>query len=125
MVFAMIMMFREGSRDKLIQKGFTNMRESTGTFPATIARRANVNGSVLENNTGADNVREIIDNDISSYEKSWNKYLQLPVVSSQRVVIYRNLEATYSYVGYGHVDLGYIDEGSASGDVPEEDMSKH
>ena len=39
MVFAMIMMFRDGSRSKLIQRGFVSQNEKTHQFPMTLSRK--------------------------------------------------------------------------------------
>ena len=47
MIFAMIMMFRDGSRAKLIQRGFTSYQEKNHVFPMTLSRVRNIEDDVL------------------------------------------------------------------------------
>ena len=108
MIFAMIMMFRSGSQNKLIQKGFVSRQEKTGKYPASLYRTDVFRGGDVEK---MDNVADSISSSIGAYEKSWNQYLELPVIGNQRLVIYRNLSGIFSYRGTGHIDVGFLEDG--------------
>ena len=109
MISAMIMMFRNGSELKLIQKTFVKQREVKGEFPAYVNRSDVVSYTEVEE-AGNQNKLDYIDEKIESYHKSWNKYIQLPELATQKVIYYKNLEVEYSYHGKGHVDIGYMED---------------
>ena len=119
MSFAMIMMFRDGSERKLIQKGFHRQREASGIFPAKIERSDGIHVEDIEACKDGKGLIDLIDKTLSSYENSWNKYLNIPVVASQRIVCYKNHEVTFSYRNDGHIDIGYLESNSG------EDLSEH
>ena len=116
MIFSLMMMFRDGSRMKLIQRGFTKQYESTALFPATIIRESNIQGEDIGDDPAA-----VIDKEISAYENSWKKYLDIPVVSTQRFVYYKAVEAEYSYRKGKHIGIGYLEDGMGNGT----DISEH
>ena len=105
MIFALMMMFRDGSCMKLIQKGFTNQYEQSGGYPASIERTSTIKPNAIE-----DNPEEVVEKNIVSYEDSWRKYLDLPVISSQRYVGFRGIEGEYSYRDAGYIGFGYIED---------------
>ena len=112
MVFAMIMMFRDGSRSKLIQRGFVSQNEKTHQFPMTLSRKGILRASVFEELSETERAVDVIDKDIQAYEASWDKYMQLPIVGSQRIVSYENISVDYPlYNKNGHLDLCYMEEG--------------
>ncbi len=113
MIAAMIMMFREGSRNKLIQRGFIDKQARTETFPAYLFRNGIIKDSDLEEVVKDGDPTEYISGILDSYEESWNKYLGIPKVSAQRYVYYRNLEALFSYRGDGYLSLGYFDNNAS------------
>ena len=117
MISAMIMMFRNGSELKLIQKTFVKQREVKGEFPAYVNRSDVVSYTEVEE-AGNQNKLDYIDEKIESYHKSWNKYIQLPELATQKVIYYKNLEVEYSYHGKGHVDIGYMED-STDGSMSE------
>ena len=92
MIFAMIMMFREGSRAKLIQRGFTSYQEKNLKFPMTLYRQGTVKVGDIDKLSEEAKVTDFIAKDMDAYESSWNKYLDLPIVNTQRIVSYRNAE---------------------------------
>ena len=122
MIFAMIMMFREGSRAKLIQRGFTSYQEKTHQFPMTLYRQGAIRLNDIEALSEDAKIVDYITKDEEAYEASWNKYINLPIVDTERIVTYRNAECEYSYGGKGHIDMGYI-EGGLGG--KEADLSAH
>lgn len=124
MIFAMIMMFRDGSRMKLIQRGFSKQQEQTQRFPAYLYRSDVVKGTELVDLPDEQRNTKTITDRMKSYEDSWNKYLELPVLSSQRIIYYRSVDAEFSFHGSGRISFGCIDDGLLSDDDPE-GWSKH
>ncbi len=112
MVFALMMMFRDGSRMKLIQRGFTSEYEVSGEFPATLTRDGKINGEAL-----GEDVSGTITNTLKSYEDSWNKYLEIPVIASQRLVYFTGSEAEYSYHKGKSLGFGYLEDGLKEGGI--------
>ena len=122
MIFAMIMMFREGSRAKLIQRGFTSYQEKNLKFPMTLYRQGTVKVGDIDKLSEEAKVTDFIAKDMDAYESSWNKYLDLPIVNTQRIVSYRNAECEYSYGEKGHIDITYMEEGLGGTGA---DLSEH
>ena len=115
MIFALMMMFRDGSRMKLIQRGFTQQYEQDTHYPATLNRESSIKPTALE-----DNPQTVVEKNITSYESSWKKYMELPVVSSQRFVYFKGLEGEYSYRDAGYISFGYLEDvskGENSSDI--------
>ncbi len=103
-VFGVIMMLRKGSLDRLIQSEFKARYEETGKYPAVISRTGT---QVLDDSKPA--VDSVLAN-ANSYESSWDQYLDLPVLSTQRVIWMKGRRALFSYRGEsGYLDLGYLD----------------
>lgn len=111
MVFTMIMMFREGSRAKLIQKGFTSRQEKTHEYPMVLYRQGTIKAPTLEGLSESESFTDYINSDISAYENTWEKYMKLPIVGTQRIVSYRNIEGDFTYPAKGHLDICYMEEG--------------
>lgn len=106
MIFAVMMMFRDGSRMKLIQRGFTKQYEETGSFPASIFRESNINPDAM-----GDSSDKTISDDLNAYENSWKKYIDAPVLASQRFVYYKAIDAKYSYRKAKSIAIGYLEDG--------------
>ena len=103
-VFGVIMMLRKGSLDRLIQSEFKSQYEKTGTFPALISRTGT---QVLDDSKPA--IDFVMEN-VEGYESSWDQYLELPVLASQRIIWMKGRRALFSYRGEsGYLDLGYLD----------------
>ena len=68
MIAAMIMMFREGSRNKLIQRGFIDKQARTETFPAYLFRNGIIKDSDLEEVAKDGDPTEYISGILDSYE---------------------------------------------------------
>lgn len=107
-IFAVMMMFRSGSQNKLIQKGFVASQEKTGTYPASLYRDDAVRAAEVEK---MENVADSVSGIAQAYENSWNQYLELPIIGNQRCTYYRNLAGIYSYRGAGHIDVGFLEDG--------------
>ncbi|MCR5227416.1 MAG: ABC transporter permease [Eubacterium sp.] len=122
MIFAMIMMFREGSRAKLIQRGFTSYQEKTHKFPMTLYRQGSIKLADIEALSEDAKVTDLFTKEEEAYEASWNKYINLPIINTERIVTFRNAECEYSYGGKGHIDFGYIEEGLGGTGA---DLSEH
>ena len=102
-VFGVIMMLRKGSLDRLIQSEFRDSYEKTDTYPAKITRE----GSVKPD---ASKAVEAALSDMKSYEDTWDKYLELPVVGEQRFLWMKGRRTMFSYRGEeGFLDLGVLD----------------
>ena len=110
MVFAMIMMFRNGSELKLIQRSFVKQREITGKFPAAVHKVEVIDFNEIDEQAGDASYTDYINKKINSFRNSWNKYIQVPEVASQCEVYFKNLEVEFSYHGRGHVDVGYMSD---------------
>ena len=82
MVFAMIMMFRDGSCNKLIQRGFTSQREVTKKYPMTISWTGEVLKNELSELPENTSCMDYIVEDIEAYENTWHKYLEYPEIKS-------------------------------------------
>lgn len=122
MIFAMIMMFRDGSRAKLIQRGFTSYQEKTHKFPMVLYRAGALTLKEIEDIPAEQKTTDYISDDIKAYEESWKKYIDLPIVNTERLVTYRNVKADYSYGTEGNVDIGYLEEGLGGSGA---DFSEH
>ena len=101
----LIVMFRTGSLNKLIQKNFVTQYEETKRFPAVISRTAAIDEKADERKL------EDIISAMDSYENSWKKYLAIPLVASQRLVYMKGFKAEPSYRGKPtSFDIGYMNE---------------
>ena len=109
MSFSMIVVFRDGSDRRLIQRGFSEQRGETGEYPARLKRSGDLRDAELMELGEEKSVTAFVDETMDAIEEPWNQRLRLPVVSSQRAAYYRNLEAVYSYGGLARLDLGYLD----------------
>ena len=109
MVFSMMMMFKDGSDRKLIQKGFVEQREETGIYPAGLMREELIPERDLAGLSASEKLTERADALLDATETAWNGTLKIPEIMNQRVVYYRNLEAEFSFRGSGRVELGYLD----------------
>ena len=108
MVFAMIMMFRSGSEQKLIQRGFISQNEKTKSYPATVSKSELVRFDEMKERSGDGSLTDYVDQKVESFHNSWNKYIPLPEVAAQKLVYFKNLDVEFSYHGRGHVDMGYM-----------------
>ena len=99
MIFAMIMMFRDGSRMKLIQRGFIKQQEQTQRYPAYLYRSDVLKGTELVDLPDDQRNTKTITDRMKGYEDSWNKYMDIPVISSQRIYYYNSVDAEFSYRG--------------------------
>ena len=118
MIFAMIMMFRDGSRAKLIQRGFTSYQEKNHVFPMTLSRVRNIEDDVLFELPDDARITDYLAEDMASYENSWDKYIDLPIVASQRIYVYKSAEVAFAYGGKRHVDLVSMEEGLGGAGEP-------
>ncbi|MCR5213019.1 MAG: ABC transporter permease [Eubacterium sp.] len=111
MIFAMIMMFREGSERKIIQKSFTESREMTGLYPASLCKEGVVESEELvalpEGTRFVDHITDVM----NKKEKNWEAKAGIPCIASQRIVMYQSLETKYSFRGSGHLNVGYMEDG--------------
>ena len=81
-VTSLIMMFRNGSLNKLIQSSFiTSYEKNNSKYPATLSRLEEI-----EYKPNTDMVK-LATESMDSYEKSWEDYLELPVISYQRLLM--------------------------------------
>ena len=124
MVCSMIMLFRGGSLDKLIQTGYVTQCERRGVFPAAIGEECTLHTAELhgipdesekDDAETAETVEtavgmELIEKQIAAIEKNWKTRIKLPIVAAQRIVHFRGIKAEYSYRGKGYVGIGYIDD---------------
>ncbi|MCR5339217.1 MAG: ABC transporter permease [Lachnospiraceae bacterium] len=123
MVCSMIMLFRGGSLDKLIQGGYISQCERTGKYPASIREEsvihtAQLQGIAEESEEEKDAGQpvetavgmELVEKQIDAIEKNWKAKLSIPVVAAQRIVHCRSIKAEFSYRGNGYVGIGYIDD---------------
>lgn len=122
-VAALVIMFRTGSLNKLLQRNFVAKYEESGRFPAILSRVAVIDNkyNMHENEPGDDSVADEMTDDetdktdiyeiMSGYEASWSKYLDIPMVSKQRMIYMRGFKAVPSFRGNSlTVDIGYMDE---------------
>ncbi|MBR1599331.1 MAG: ABC transporter permease [Lachnospiraceae bacterium] len=101
---SLIMMFRTGSLNKLIQKGFVTEYEETGKFPAVLSRV-----SAVDIEAAGCDIEDIID-EMNSYETSWHKYLDVPMIDKQHLLYMKGFKAEPSYRGSTMTfDIGYMD----------------
>lgn len=101
---SLIFMFRVGSLNKLIQKNFVTKYDETGRFPAVLSRVAAVDTENVSDSTD-------ILGEISAYENSWSRYLDVPMVSKQQLVYMRGFKAEPSFRGSSlTLDIGYIND---------------
>ena len=119
MVFAMMMMFRDGSCNKLIQRGFTHQREVTKKYPMILKRHGTIKEDALKELSEDTSRTDFTLDNIKAYENSWEKYIHAPVVSTQRIIDYKNVECEFAYSGKGHLDLVYMESGTG------ESLSEH
>nr|MCR5283335.1 hypothetical protein [Lachnospiraceae bacterium] len=121
MVCSMIMLFRGGSLDKLIQKGFIAQNERNGKFPATLYEEdvihyADLQGIWDEKTEDSEEASEdavgmeLIQKRIDQIEKNWKTNVRLPIVAAQRIAHFRGFNAEYSYRGKGYMSIGYIED---------------
>ena len=103
-VFGVIMMLRKGSLDRLIQSEFRESYEKEQVYPATITRTS----TMRPDGSGA--VADVALESMKGYEDTWDKYLELPVVNTQRMLWIKGRRLSFSYRGEdGFLDFGYID----------------
>lgn len=125
---SLIMMFRTGSLNKLIQKGFITEYEETGRFPAVLSRV-----SAVDTKAAGCDIEGIID-EMNSYENSWHKYLDILMIDKQHLLYMKGFKAEPSYRGSTMTfDIGYMDTlnehidiiDSEENDIPENDIPKN
>ncbi len=103
-IFGVIMMLRKGSLDRLIQSEFVESYEKDGKYPAALTREGE-----LAPGDPASAVDEALAA-MEGYESTWDKYLGLPVVNTQRIVWMKGRRLSFSYRGDdGFLDFVYID----------------
>ena len=102
--FGVVMMLRKGSLDRLIQSEFRESYEKEGTYPAVITRTS------MMDPTGSEHAAEDALSELEGYESTWDKYLKLPVVNTQRILWMKGRRLAFSYRGEdGFLDFGYMD----------------
>ena len=109
-VFGVVLMLRKGSLDRVIQSEFVSANAETGEFPAALNR----SGDYLpEAGTPA---AEGVAQEMGSYESTWDKYLGIPVLSTQRIAWMKGRRAEFSYRGIdGYLDIGFYEGGYENG----------
>ncbi len=127
MICSMIMQFRGGSLNKLIQSGYTESREINQVFPTTVhyetALKAaeRLKDGVAEGYDGSD-TPELMEEIFEKLEANWKKRIPLPVVATQRMTYFREMVADYSYRGEGRLDVGYMEDTMLKNDA---EMEQH
>ena len=109
-VCSVIMLLRRGSIERLIQSEFTDYYEDKETFPCFLHRESRVD---LEETAGQGEPMEIVRKDIGSFEASWDKYLQLPEINTERYICVKGKMGDFKYKPRGgYFDVGFIDDGT-------------
>ena len=109
-VFGVILMLRKGSLDRVIQSEFISASEESGEYPA----RINKTGTWLPD--GSTPAAEGVTEKMSGYESTWDRYLGIPVLSSQQVAWIKGRRAEFSYRGIdGYLDVGFMNGGYDTG----------
>ena len=104
-VFGVVMLLRKGSLDRLIQSEFVESYKDTGHFPAVISRTGEVTWD--KKTQAADAIRS----DCENYEATWDRYINVPVLSRERIAWMKGRISEFSYRGDGgSLDIGFIDE---------------
>ncbi|MCR5283284.1 MAG: FtsX-like permease family protein [Lachnospiraceae bacterium] len=113
MIFSMIQMFRLGSLNKVIQRGFIKQNSITGVYPASVSGVLDITSFTLQEELAAGkSVADTINEQAESYAANWKKSLQLPVVADQRFLYFLNVRPEYGYVSNNMViNLGCLDDG--------------
>ena len=109
-VFGVILMLRKGSLDRVIQSEFISAAEESGEYPARISKT----GTWLPDGSlpAAEGVTQTMD----GYESTWDRYLDIPVLSSQQVAWIKGRRAEFSYRGIdGYMDVGFMNGGYDTG----------
>ena len=115
MVFSLIMMFKNGSLNKLIQNGFISSYKSSEGFPAVIYSYEDHKKVNLLEIRKDKVITDEVTKSIEKREKEYIDAFNLPVISIARKVYYLNAKILY---GYGNktdiIDLGYLEDGLGS-----------
>ena len=104
-VTSLIMMFRNGSLNKLIQRSFiTSYEKNNNDYPALLSRTEE-----LEYKPDTDMVKLATDT-MDSYENSWTKYFDIPVVSYQRLTMLKGRNFKIPLIDkVTYFDMYYLD----------------
>ena len=109
-VFGVILMLRKGSLDRVIQSEFISANEESGEYPARITKAGTYVADATE--PAAEGVAE----KMSGYEETWDRYLDIPVLSSQQIAWIKGRRAEFSYRGIdGYLDIGFMNGGYDTG----------
>ncbi len=107
-VCSVIMLLRRGSIDRLIQSEFTDYYDTKEIFPMALHREGKVDKSEMDGNA-----YDIAKADIQSFENSWDKYLQLPVLNTEKIIYLKGKMGSFKYRPRdGYFDIGCIDDGT-------------
>ena len=91
-VCSVIMLLRRGSIDRLIQSEFTDYYDTKEIFPMALHREGKVDKSEMDGNA-----YDIAKADIQSFENSWDKYLQLPVLNTEKIIYLKGKMGSFKY----------------------------
>ncbi|MBR0145811.1 MAG: ABC transporter permease [Eubacterium sp.] len=108
--FGVILMLRKGSLDRVIQSEFVSANATTGEYPAALNR----SGTYLPE-AGVPAAEGVVA-EMGSYESTWDTYLNIPVISSQRLAWFKGRRVEFSYRGIdGYLDVGFYEGGYENG----------
>ena len=105
-VSSLIMMFRNGSLDKLLQSSFiTSYEKKNNQYPAVLRRE-----SFIDYDPSKANMTDYASETIDSFQKSWEHYLDIPVISQQRLI---KIKGRNFFLGLkektAYLDIVYMD----------------
>ncbi len=115
MIFSLIMMFRDGSLNKIIQNGFKSTSEERSEFPAYVHFYDEYKRVDLMEMRKDKKLTEVVEGAIEESEKNISDNVAIPVVSVTREICFHNTKAVCGYGDGEHIiDLGYLEDGSSN-----------
>ncbi len=107
-VCSVIMLLRRGSIDRLIQSEFVDYYNTKEIYPMALHREGKVDMSELEGKP-----YDIALSDMQSFENSWDKYLQLPELNTEKIIYIKGKMGSFKYRPRdSYFDIGFIDDGT-------------
>ena len=104
-------MFKEGSLNRLLQNLFSDYIESNTTYPAVLTTEGFIKGEAY---TDVDSALTFMD----SLEKTWNSYIDVPVIERQQII---EINAGYAderiSLKTRQINFGYVDNLKDHADV--------